>query len=218
MGSGMATYKRIVGVVAVAALLLVAQGCGRKKHGSPQEAFDAAKNAAAKEDYRTFTDCLTPDSQKVMSGVLVLTISMGQGFAALGGEELKAKLKPLDDVLKKHGVKQEEVGKILKDAKKDGPGVRGAMLKIAEPIKDHAAFLEDLAAAGKKAGGDDKNQATAPFKNAELKDLTVSGDTAKGAMVTSVGGKEKRQPMYFRQVDGGWKIDLVEAVMQKGGL
>jgi len=47
---------------------------------------------------------------------------------------------------------------------------------------------------------------------ATLKDVMVTGDTAKGTIVNSKGEK----PINFKKIDGGWKLDFpIEAGAKK---
>ncbi len=219
----MALHKGMAGVVILAALGLTLPGCGRKSasYGSPQEVFDAFKNAAAKEDYKTFTDCLTTDSRKAMTGGLVVAVVMMKQFAGLGGKggELDAKLKPLDDVMKKYDLKEDAVKQVFAEAAKGGAdptAAKNSMLKLSDSIKDHGAFMADVMGALKQIGGKGEANKLTAFKDAELKDVKTSGDTATGTVVVRQGGSEKSNPVQFRKEDGGWRIDMTEMMMKKG--
>jgi hypothetical protein len=229
----MALRNRIAGALVLGTLALSLQGCGKKggNYSTPQEVFDAFKTAGAKEDYKGQLDCLTDDSRNMLVGGAVLMISMVRDLAPqLGkGDEDKAKVKPLQDLLQKHGVKDElvkqVVGEVFGEALKKGSGkgaetMKKATRKLAEPIKDQVAFLTDAMAALQQANpqmATDEQEKRLAMKNAELHDLTISGDTAKGTLVTKKGGVENREPLHFRKVEGGWRVDLEEALLKKGG-
>ena len=51
-------------------------GCGSKEHESPEAVFEAAKSALADEDMEGFMNCLTPESQDLFSGMLVMLGTM----------------------------------------------------------------------------------------------------------------------------------------------
>ena len=62
----------------------VAEPTKGKTYLTPKAVFDAAKAAAQKDDFKTFFACLTPDSQKMMAGQMVLGGLMMKGFAESG--------------------------------------------------------------------------------------------------------------------------------------
>jgi hypothetical protein len=233
----MAVHKRMAGIVILAALGLAMAGCGKKDatQGTPQETFDAFKNAGAKEDYKAFTDLLTTDSRNAMTGGALLWVGVTrEQFEKLG---LKGPMKPLQDVLKKHGVKEEAFMEAMESYKKMGEGnlkavekgsldmgkaqaaERAFVIKLAELIKDQAAFVKDVRAVVVKLDPElaVKQDILQAVKNSELKDVTTTGDTAKGTIVTKHAGVEKRVPIQFRKEDGAWRVDLTEVLFKKGG-
>ena len=88
------------------------------------------------EDMEKFCGCLTPESQDLMAGVLVMSGAMMKGMAvgmaAMGGDEAKAeaekKFAPIDEVLTKHGVSPEELEKEDMDVPADP---KAAMKKLS---------------------------------------------------------------------------------------
>jgi hypothetical protein len=219
----MTQHKRMAGIVIVVALGLAAPGCGKKGQSTPQEAFDAFKNAAAKEDWKAFTECLTNDSRKVMAGSMVAAVVMMKQFAEGPGKaEFEAKLKPLNDVMKKYDLKEDA----FKDAFKeiyaeaikgggDAEGGKKALIKLGESIKDPGAFMGDVASALKQFGRKDDMSKLAAFKEAVVKDVKTSGDTATGTIVLREGGSEKSDTIHFRKEEGVWRIDMVEMITRK---
>ena len=47
----------------------------------------------------------------------------------------------------------------------------------------------------------------------ELKDLKIDGDKATATLVRKKGGKDAQEPIEFRKVGGGWKLELPERPM-----
>ena len=58
------------------------EGRQEKTYKTPQEVFDAAKEAAAKDDWKALFGCLTPKTQDMLTGMLVVK---SQGLC--GGNE-----------------------------------------------------------------------------------------------------------------------------------
>src|ERR1700733_15310735 len=132
-----------------AALALVGRAEPAKvtAYPTPKVVFEVAKSAAQKDDFQTFFACLTPDSQKMMAGQMVMGGLMMKSFAEAGMEQTgKAKeaLKPLDEIFKKHGLTEEVLKKIkpTTDSKEAGKNLRA----VAEAIKDRPGFCGEFMA------------------------------------------------------------------------
>jgi hypothetical protein len=207
------TKHRVVGGLVLLVALGTALAGGRTTYRTPQEAFDAAKKAIEREDWKGFCATLTDDSRDTLAGGMVMMPLMLKGFVKLAPEdkqkEILAKLKPLEEVMAKHGLTEEALAK-MKDAKPAGKGpeaIMQAFKQLLAPVKDRSAFVADMIAAMKKL--DPKQAKQGPLAaDAELKDVKIDGDTAKGVIVTKKDGQEKRDPVAFRRIDGSWKIDL----------
>jgi hypothetical protein len=236
----MAMQKRIGVALAAAALVLAAHGCGKQgptpdKKGptfsTPEEAFAAFKQAAAKDDYVGLAGPLTDDTRRVLAGslaaeatrlrIIVVTFLPKDSpvFNAAERAKMKAewlsKVEPLDRLLGKYDVEEEAVTKAFAEAKGGGKEAdRRALIKIAAPIRTPAVFLGDAVAALKQAGGKENTDKLAALTTGDLKDVTTNGDTATGTLVIQEGGAEKRMPLTFRRVDGSWRIDLVEPFLK----
>src|SRR5262249_50192349 len=156
--------------------------------------------------------CLTQDSKDVLAGTFAMGAVMQMSFAKIGGAEAKAKLKPIEEVLKKHGLTEEVIEKMGKESQgggfqKDPKAAVNAMKKFAEPIKDRGGFMVDYLGVMKK---DDEGKKDNPFKmgKAELKDLKEDGDTASGTVALEKGGEKDEIHLKFKKEGGGWKIEL----------
>src|SRR5262249_28265932 len=159
------------GALCLAALAAPAGAAGGKAYASPQEVFDAAIKAAQKEDWRTFTNCLTNDSADTLAGGLALGAVLTKTFlSALAEKDETGKIKEIllivDGVIKKHGLDKETPERI---DLKDQAAVKKLLGEYKRRIKDRAGFVADMMAAQKKIPGGEK---AAPYQGgAELKDL-----------------------------------------------
>jgi hypothetical protein len=208
------TKHRVVGGLVLLVALGTALAGDRQTYRTPQEAFDAARKAIQREDWKGFCATLTDDSRDVLAGGMVMMPLMLKGFVKLAPEdkqkEILAKLKPLEDVMTRHGLTEEALAKMPKDEKLGGKGpdaLKQALKKLVAPVKDRSAFVADMIAAMKKLDPKQAKQGPLPV-DAELKDVKIDGDTAKGELVIKKDGQEKRDPISFRRIDGSWKIDL----------
>ena len=175
-------------------------GCGSKKNKSPEAVFEAAKSAMADEDMEGFMNCLTPESQDLLAGAMVMLGTMMKGLAALGGEDADAQqsMSKIGKVLEDHGLTEDAMKK-MEGADESDPA--SAMKKLVEPIKDKAAFVGDMF----EVFSGMENGATEDFEfKGTLKDIKIDGDSASA--VLEDGGTSK--PVQFKKVKGSWLIHL----------
>jgi hypothetical protein len=208
------TKSAVAGSLLLLGGLSLAVAGGGTTYRTPQEVFKAAKKALQREDWKGFCATLTDDSRDTLAGGLALMPLMAKGFAKLAGEdkekEILAKLKPLEDVMTRHGLTEAVLNKMKEEKKepgKDPEAIRRGLKKLVSPIKDRSAFIAEMVAAMKKI--DEKKADTAPLpRDAQLKDLKITGDKAKANVVSMRDGKEKSDPIEFRRINGSWKIEL----------
>ena len=175
-------------------------GCGSKKHKSPEAVFEAAKSAMADEDMEGFMNCLTPESQDLLAGAMVMLGTMMKGLAALGGEDADAQqsMSKIGKVLEDHGLTEDAMKK-MEGADESDPA--SAMKRLVEPVKDKAAFVGDMF----EVFSGMENGATEDFEfKGTLKDIKIDGDSASA--VLEDGGTSK--PVQFKKVKGSWLIHL----------
>src|SRR5262249_14189715 len=143
-----------------------------KSYDTPQAVFDAAKDAAVKEDWGTFMTCLTDDSKNTFTFMIAFGGMFVKGFAEMDKDKGKENTKAIDDAMAKHGSTEANFKKLEKELgnkKATRQEERETIRRIVEPIKDKAAFVTDVMAAMKKAGKKDSDEAI----GGELKDLKI---------------------------------------------
>jgi hypothetical protein len=207
----MRSFSVTAGALFSALACLVLSGCGgAASYSTPDAAFKGMQTAAEKEDWKAFCETLTDDSRDMMAGSMAFGGMFMSKMGALGAkEEDKAKLKTIDEVLKKHGLTEEHFSKLPKDPMpKDKAGQQAAMRKMVEPVKDKAAFVGDMMKSMKSLSKDGESNFSM-IKSAKLEELKVEGDTAKGVIVTQIKGQDKREPVEFRKVSGSWRVELL---------
>ena len=163
--------------------------------------FEAAKTAAQKDDFKTFFTCLTPDSQKVMAGQMVLGGMAMKSFAEMDKTgKAKEAFKPLDELFKKHGLTEEALKKFkpTTDPKEAAKNIRA----MGDLIKDRPAFCTEFMGFLQKGG----KRGPAPLSDATLTDVKIEGDKASGTLLTKKGGKETKEPVEFAKIKGGWRL------------
>jgi len=200
----------------IAAMALVGPaGAGDTKkaplYKTPQAVFEAATRAAEKSDMKGIIATLTDDNRDSFAGLMVVT---GAFVKQIGGQfaktdEDKAKVLKISLILDKHGITPEIIQDALAAAKdlkgKESADVLPVLRKLVQPIKDRPAFVAEVMALT------DKGKDGTPFdelKSSKLKDLTITGDVAKGTVTHTTEGKEKTDPIEFRREGGGWRIHI----------
>jgi hypothetical protein len=182
-------------------------------YNTPQEAFMAALTAAEREDWKGIYECLTDDSRELFASYAAIFGFLAKELSNpdILTDELKAALKSLQDVFKRHGLTDDHMNKFIR-IESGAPKPRSLEERKKEeqemlkPVKDRGAFIADTLAAMRKL----KALKEGLLREAELKDVKVSGDSATGVMVYKVVGKEQRLAIGFRRIMGSWKVDLPE--------
>ena len=197
------------------AVLVAVLGCiagcgGGSEFSSPEATFATAKAAATKGDYKTFCDCLTTDAQDQLAAGFVFLGGFMQ-LAMMGDDEdAKAMATEIRELLEKHGVTEDSSSKVNIDMNASEKDQGKEMRKLAAPIKDRPAFIAEFFAVLEKHGKDK----TKPFESdAKLVDLKTEGDTATATVVQTSEGKEEKNSIEFKKVDGAWKIALGPKMM-----
>jgi len=210
------TRQTVIGSLLLVGAVSVALAGGRDPvYKTPQAAFDAALKGFKNKDWKTIYGALTDESREKVASMAAFMPLMMKGFAKLAPkdkqEEALAKFKPLDRILAKHGLTEAVLKKMEKENKgteaKDPKAMEQAMKKLLEPIKDRAAFVAEMMTALDKMMG--KQGGDVP-EGAQLKDLKVEGDRAKGFLIAKKGDKQERIPVEFRRQGGGWRLEMPE--------
>jgi len=205
--------RTLVGYGLLVALLIALPGCkkdkkdgggkdggkegGTVKYDSPKEVFAAAKKAEEDKDIKALFNCFSKDSQDTFAAGM----AFGAAFAS-GAEGEKGK--PLKKILEKHGLTEKRFKEIQKERPKTPKDQAKAMKKLIEPVQDKAAFVAEVKEAMDKLS--DMKDKDKMLEGAELKDVKITGDKAKGTIVGKKDGKEKKEPIEFVKEGGGWKV------------
>jgi hypothetical protein len=191
-------YRIAPGLTIVTLLFLGASGCGKTPESgkTPEQVFNDMVEAAKKEDGKALMATLTRDSQKVITGTMVVRMM---------------NVKEGEEVLKKHAINVDRVGEKLAGGG-DPATTMKSMRDIADLVKDPPGFVHDTISVMKKV--DPKSSPATGMSGAKIKDVKVEGDKAKGT--AEIEGQTYEFP--FLKEDGMWKIDMVPLLtgMAKG--
>jgi hypothetical protein len=187
-------FRVAAGLTMVGLAFLGASGCGGSGK-PPKQVFKDMVEAAKNEDGKAFMATLTRDSQKTITGVMVVAMM---------------NIKEGEEPLKKHAIDVDVVGEKMVGG--DPATTMKSMRAIADLVKDPPGFVHDTIAVMKKV--DPKNSPAAGMSGATIKDVKVEGDRARGT--AEIEGKTFELP--FLKEDGTWKIDMVPLMteMMKG--
>jgi hypothetical protein len=196
----------------VLALLPAVLGCGGA-FSTPEACFQSMQRAGHNKDVAGMMQCLTDESQGILSGGLVLmgsAMKMASGFAALGGEQAAGQAADMeqladevDGVLAKHGVTEESLegaAPTLQTAT-DSSAIR----KLSDAISDKPRFIADMFAVLQKSQqGSEFSKEFEDQIAGTLKDVKIEGDSATATIVTANG----EAPVEFRKTAVGWKLHI----------
>jgi hypothetical protein len=202
----------------MALILLLGVGAGEVasapvKAATPEAAFDAFRQAAANKDFKGMVALMTPElTDKIFEKVLPGAILVA-GLSESLGEDGKKKAKAIYDILEKHGLRQDDLKKAMKDKK------GGALKELAAKAKDKPGLITEVIDVLQK---DQKETEATKARDKEereavlttrLKDVRVTGDTATATLVHKKLNRktrkreEKEDPIQFKKVGGNWRIN-----------
>ena len=181
-----------------------------------QELFAKANGAVLKGDYATYVDCMTPQSQDVLAGKLMMSaVKMKEEVESTIGpmlgmsmpelpevekamKEQQAILGKIDTILKKYGI---DPAKVNTDLASDN----AECAKAGAAVNDKTAFVVDVLDYFKSlSGGGVPNSMIA----GDLTQLEVVGDHATAVILNRSGGMSYIEPIEFSKIDDQWKIEL----------
>jgi hypothetical protein len=206
----------------------------QKVYGTPQDVFNAAKNAAAKKDWKTVTSCITDNSLDMLAGGMVMLSGFMQGFAAMGAQnspqaaQQKAMTAKLAAINKRHGLtdaalkkSNAKMGEMMQkgfqqaqrsakptpaEQKQEQNAMMKSMREISAPIKDRKGYLvEVLTLMSSDPRGGFKTSLSA---GSTLTGVKINGAKASGTTINTINGITTKEPIEFVKVGGGWKVEL----------
>ncbi len=183
---------------------------------SPEEVFQAAQQATAKSDWKTFISFLAPESQNHFAGMMLVLGAVSKDVVEAPPElaptaELKRVKDQIDKIFLTHGLSDETLKKMAADNEfpslKKAPGPEG-LSKLASRVKDPAGFAGEMMVILAPVLGKHSLHKEADFlADVSLKGVVIEGGKARGQMVKSVNGKEQFSlPIMFRRISGSWHM------------
>jgi len=206
----------------------------QKTYGSPQEVFNAAKNAASKKDWKTVASCLTDNSLDTLSAGMVMLSGFMQGFANMGAQntpqaaQQKAMMAKLVAINKRHGLtdavlkkSNAKMGEMMQkgfqqaqrstkptpaEQKQQQIAMMKSMRELSAPIKDRKGYVtEILTVMSSDPKGGFK---TSISGGTTLTGLKINGAKASGTTINTINGITTKEPIEFVKIGGGWKLEL----------
>ncbi len=197
---------RILNATLILALVTSFSGCGKSGGSSggatPEATFESFKASMQAKDYKKGFNHLTPESQDMMLGGMAMMVGMIASFDAQKGPEVQ---KILDD----HGVKKLDAAAITPSG-----DPKDAMKQLTSGVKDKPACIAAIMTWMEKNADKKGDSPAEEFGMAELVEVKIEGDTAKGTIKTKKDGEEKSQPADFKKVGGVWLIDMSKSLEQ----
>ena len=189
---------------------------------SPEDVFKAFASALKKEDLKVAMSHLTRDSQSLIAGSIWLSAPLakrviGIDIAARGlrgpkREEALGRIAAVDEVLKRHGLSDDVMWKILEKENKASTVDwydLATFVTLGEFIKDKPAFVADYLK--KTANTSAKENWFNEIREAKVKEVKIGGQQAKGqAKFPGATSFAVAGTIYFRLEGAVWKIDLLE--------
>jgi len=210
------TTKVFVGMLVIAAVLVIGfftvGPAGEKVFASPQEAFEASRKASLSGNLANWCQCLTDDSRDYFVAVNAFEIFVQRmRFEKAVEADAKSPFRAVDDAFAKHGLTPQFMARVAKEANilKDPRASTEEKVAFAkamlDPVRNPNLFIADVFKAMSKFTNSDLPEIVDVWKDTELSDLKVTGNTAVGTL--SVGDRPGG-PIFFRKQGEGWRIDV----------
>jgi hypothetical protein len=192
-------------------LILAVEAGGCSGHGTgvagatPQETFDAMKEAAAKKDWNGMVSGMTPQTQDMMLGGMAMMVQFMGAMPGAGD-----KMKGASDILARHGAKVDASSLMSVGADPTKTNPQEALKKITGDVKDKVGCLAELMAWFEKNGDANTKNNMRPdqISNSTLSDVKIEGDRATGKITSKVDGQDQTQDVQFLKIDGKWYADM----------
>jgi hypothetical protein len=190
---------------------------------TPDDAFNAAKKASAKKDYKAIYNLLAPASQELLTAQVALLCVATKNAADVDpkAKGLREQVKPILEVMKRHGLSDEAVKKLKPfNPKADAKEQEKVFKEAVKPIKDRGQFVDDALTAMRKVAPKGSQNLDEIAKD-KLSDVKIDGEKATGkvtGMRFDPKGAEKKQKTYtfsFEKIQGSWRIVLPQPAKGK---
>ena len=179
---------------------------------SPEDVMAKAKAYAENKDFGGIVNLIAPAERPMLSAAMIMMSQMAPmmmgAMGGLGGEEgaaeMKSKMKPFEDAMKKamekHGADELDLSQAM--ANMQDPDAAAKWINDAVPGLDHGAFVGDVFQALSMLGDKATEEAGGNFNElaGELKDLKIDGDKATATI--------NDKPGEFVKVDGRWYLSI----------
>ena len=196
-------HLRIIALLFAGICLVAnAQDKAEVTYATPMAVFEAAMKAEKKGDYKTFMSLYDPKSRNITTGKLVATGAMFKHYiASKEGAKFKDKAPELDKLLTKYGIGREAIAKAAPGGKPGKMPNEKTLVELGKVVKDQGAFANEIIPFMEGLGLGKKDDSPA-----ELKEVEIKGDKAKGVKVKQEDGKEVREPIEFVKVGRSWRL------------
>lgn len=200
---------RIIFIALLVSLVCVPPAARAGDKGkTPEEAFAAAQDAYKKAGPKAFLPFLTRDSQKALAGGMVVSV---YGIRTLlASKKVEDLLKDVDALIKKHAI---DTSKLKDKSPTSVEAAIAALLEAGGMPKDPVAFVDEAVATLNRISGSPTPIELLP-SGAVVKDVKISGETAKGTMHY---GDDLTEPVHFRHEAGVWRIDFLPTIRASFG-
>lgn len=192
------------------------------KRESPQQVFNAMRDAQASQNWEGMYRCMTPKSLNCSIGLLIFTAAYHERNPVLG--------EPLREILTRHGVDLAAIKRATQNENSKGAseeagqedevtdrGFVAFIENVTRNVQDKPALLGEavkwqmtprmnlLTEEEKKEHQEAMKEALQIANRIRLVDVKIEGDKATGTRIMS--GSADKETIEFRKIDGSWLIE-----------
>lgn len=203
-------------LVAITIVAVALSGCGGARYDTPEACFQTIRIAAHHEDIPTFCDSLTPESQELLAGGLVMfgaSLRIKAGVASFlggpiagAGSEAQRQLDAVNTVLARHGVTEDQVRQFISNPE-SFVDLQSSARDLGNLVADKPAFIADMWSAIKQFddNGEMFGKKVLERLAGEIQEVSIDGEQAT-AVITTKRGQES---LVFHKTATGWKLHII---------
>jgi hypothetical protein len=132
---------------------------------------------------------------------------IGNSNAVENSEKDEKLVKALDEVLKKHGPREEVSINFFAQREE----VEQELLKLGQQMADPCRFLNDFLTTIREH--ESKPGFRLVEENAHLENVNIDANSAEADFVQTRSTKERRSSIAFQKIDGQWKISKLPEML-----
>jgi len=189
--------NRVQGLLLLAAASLCGAVSAESEQTGPESVCAKAQTAINENDWKTVTQCLTPETRD--QAAFWLCVTAGLSTEGEAEEQMEARWDALEQVMKKHNMDDDRCDELGFDKM----SLEEVVVAFATHVEDPDQLIVDVIGVLQDHGGLD--EPVFIFEN--LADIEIDGDVATATVQRRSDEDPVVVPIRFRRIQDEWRIE-----------